>query len=385
MNILRGKGIIIKIKGVFKIIKMKKTKHGKFFLMIFLITVIFLFSISLSTYAQQGSPLVPLSASIIAKSSFPSVLMLVMEDSSGQPLSLGSGFFVREGIVATNFHVIEGAVGGYTKIVGQELKYDIAGVVGIDNKRDLVLLTIKGAKAPSLSLGDSQQVAVGDEVYAIGNPQGLEGTFSQGIVSSIRQVGSETIFQITAPISPGSSGGPVLNTQGNVIGVTVATFKDGQNLNFAIPSYYLASLLRQIKPVTPLSAVTKPKQDKSIIDEMGDKSTGGVTAGQFTWCDNFFVLSGYYSFSLRNQLRESITNVRCLVIFYDDSDNPIDVDVIFYGESQFSKDNIIPAGLAKRITSRVDGSVQKLSSKVEGLKTLSTNVEFRILDFTIVD
>jgi len=364
---------------------MKKIKHGKFFLMIFLITVIFLFSISLSIYAQQGSPLVPLSASIIAKSSFPSVLMLVMEDSSGQPLSLGSGFFVREGIVATNFHVIEGAAGGYAKIVSQELKYDITGVVGIDNKQDLVLLAIKGAKAPLLSLGDSQQVAVGDEVYAIGNPQGLEGTFSQGIVSSIRQVGVETIFQITAPISPGSSGGPVLNTQGKVIGVTVATFKDGQNLNFAIPSYYLVSLLRQIKPVTPLSAVTKPKQVKSIIDDMGGKSTGGVTATQFAWDGNVFVLSGRYSFSLRNQLRESITNVRCLVIFYDQSDNPIDADVIFYGESQFSKGNIIPAGLAKRITSRVDGSVQELSSKVEGFKTLSTNVEFRILDFTIVD
>ena len=366
---------------------MKKIKHCKFFLIIFLITVIFLFSISLSIYAQQGSSLVPLSASIIAKSSFPSVLILVMEDSSGQPLSLGSGFFVKEGIVATNFHVIKGAVGGYAKIVGQELKYDITGVVGIDSKRDLVLLAIKGAKAPSLSLGDSQQVAVGDEVYAIGNPQGLEGTFSQGIVSSIRQVGVETIFQITAPISPGSSGGPVLNTQGNVIGVTVATFKDGQNLNFAIPSYYLASLLRQIKPVTPLSAVTKPKQYKSIIDDMGGKSIEGVTAGQFTWCD---YSSGCYSFSLRNHLRESVTNVRCLVIFYDQSDNPIDVDVVFYGESKLGdiimgRGNIIPAGLAKRITSRVDKSVRELSSKVEGFKTLSTNVEFRILDFTIVD
>ena len=366
---------------------MKKTKHGKFFLMIFLITVIFLFSISLSIYAQQGSPLVPLSASIIAKSSFPSVLMLVMEDSSGQPLSLGSGFFVREGIVATNFHVIEGAVGGYAKIVGQELKYDITGVVGIDSKRDLVLLAIKGSKAPSLSLGDSQQVAVGDEVYAIGNPQGLEGTFSQGIVSSIRQVGVETIFQITAPISPGSSGGPVLNTQGKVIGVTVATFKDGQNLNFAIPSYYLASLLRQIKPVTPLSAVTKPKQGKSIIDDMGGKSIEGVTAGQFAWDS---LAGGCYTFSLRNQLREPVTNVRCLVIFYDQSNNPVDVSDIFYGESKFGniimgKGDIIPAGLAKRVRRCVDGSVQKLSSKVEGFKTLSTNVEFRILDFTIVD
>lgn len=356
---------------------MNKIKYSKVILMIFIITVIFPFSISLSIYAQQGSPLVPLSASIIAKSSFPSVLMLVMEDSIGQPLSLGSGFFVREGIVATNFHVIEGAAGGYAKIIGQELKYDIIGVVGIDNKRDLVLLAIKGAKAPSLSLGDSQQVEIGDEVYAIGNPQGLEGTFSQGIVSSIRQVGLETLFQITAPISPGSSRGPVLNTQGNVIGVTVATFKDGQNLNFAIPSYYLASLLRQIKPVTPLSAVTKPKQAKSIIDDMGGKNIEGVTAAQFTW--SYAYPSGHYSFSLRNQLRESITNVRCLVIFYDQSTNPIDVDVIFYGKVSgaivMGSDNIIPAGLAKRISSFVANSVRKLSSKVE----------FRILDFTIVD
>jgi hypothetical protein len=359
-------------------IKIIKIKHGKFFLMIFIVTVIFLFLISLSIYTQQGSSLVPLSASTIAKNSFPSVLMLVMEDANGQPLSLGSGFFIKEGIIATNFHVIEGAAGGYVKIVGQELKYDITGVVGINNIQDLVLLAIKGAKAPLLSLGDSQQVAVGDEVYAIGNPQGFEGTFSQGIVSSIRQVGVENFFQITAPISPGSSGGPVLNNQGKVIGVTVATFKDGQNLNFAIPSYYLKSLLQQIKPVTPLSAVTKPKQSQSIIDDIGGKSTEGVTALQFTW-DNYS--SGRYSFSLRNHLRESVTSVRCLVIFYDQSGNPIDVDDIFYGWRKMdnvilNKDEIIPAGLAKRIISSVDESVRKLSS---------TNVEFRILNFTIID
>ena len=69
-----------------------------------------------------------------------------------------------------------------------------------------------------------------------GNPQGLEGTFSQGIVSSIRVLGADKILQITAPISPGSSGGPVLNEKGQVIGVSVATFRGGQNLNFAIPS-----------------------------------------------------------------------------------------------------------------------------------------------------
>jgi len=166
-----------------------------------------------------------------------------MEDANSQPVSLGSGFFVKDDIVATNLHMIEGAARGYAKIVGQKPKYEIVGIVGIDTQRDLALLKITGVRAPSLTFGDINQVAVGDEVYAIGNPQGLEGTFSQGIVSSIRQVGSDILFQITAPISPGSSGGPVLNAQGKVIGIAVATFKGGQNLNFAIPATYLATFL----------------------------------------------------------------------------------------------------------------------------------------------
>lgn len=179
----------------------------------------------------------------IAQNAFPSVVLLVMEDANSQPVSLGSGFFVKDDIVATNLHMIEGAARGYAKIVGRKPKYEIVGIVGLDTQRDLALLKITGVRAPSLTFGDINQVAVGDEVYAIGNPQGLEGTFSQGIVSSIRQVGSDILFQITAPISPGSSGGPVLNAQGKVIGIAVATFKGGQNLNFAIPATYLATLL----------------------------------------------------------------------------------------------------------------------------------------------
>ncbi|MGQ9569613.1 MAG: S1C family serine protease [Thermodesulfovibrionales bacterium] len=310
----------------------------------------------------------------IAQSSFPSVVMLVMEDSNGQPLSLGSGFFIKEGIFTTNLHVIEGASKGYAKIVGQKSKYDIVGIVGIDAERDLVLLAIKGAKPPSLSLGDSQQVAVGDEVYAIGNPQGLEGTFSQGIVSSVRQIGSDTLFQITAPISPGSSGGPFLNAQGKVIGIAVATFSGGQNLNFAIPSSYLASLLYKIKPITPMSA--KTKQDKSILDDLGGRSTEGVIGTQLTW-EYVYGQMGNYAFSLRNQLSESVKDVYCLVVFYDRSDRPIDVDIVRYS-------GLVPAGLAKRVTSKVDGSVQKLTTAY-GSSTPTTKVEFRILDFRIID
>lgn len=200
----------------------------------------------------------------IAQTAFPSVVLLAMRGANGQLASVGSGFFVRSDVVATNLHVIEDARGGYARIVGQEKKYDIAGTVGIDTQQDLVLLKIVAVKAAPLRLGDTHEVAVGDEVYVIGNPLGLEGTFSQGIVSGVRQIGSKNLFQITAPISAGSSGGPVLNARGEVIGVAVATLRGGQNLNFAIPASHLAVLLRNMKPVTALSPRKPYKKDKAI-------------------------------------------------------------------------------------------------------------------------
>lgn len=86
---------------------------------------------------------------------------------------------------------------------------------------------------------------IGDVVYAVGNPLGFEGTFSQGIISAIRELESRQIIQITAPISPGSSGGPILNNKGQVIGMLVSTIEGGQNINFAIPSKDIKELLHQ--------------------------------------------------------------------------------------------------------------------------------------------
>lgn len=153
-------------------------------------------------------------AQTIAKMAFSSTVLLVMEDTNGQPLSLGSGFFVRDGEIASNLHVIEGAARGYAKLVSQKTNYNIDGITAVDPLHDLVILKISTTYSPALPLGNSDAVQVGDPVYAVGNPQGLEGTFSQGIVSSIREIGSDKLLQITAPISPGSSGGPVLNGGG---------------------------------------------------------------------------------------------------------------------------------------------------------------------------
>jgi tetratricopeptide (TPR) repeat protein len=195
-------------------------------------------------------------AQTVAQKALQSVVMLTME-AKGKTTSFGSGFVVRAGAVATNLHVVEGSVRGSARLVGMSDEYRVAGILALDREQDLVLLSVPGINAPSLSLGDSSRVAVGDGVYVVGNPRGLEGTFSQGIISAIRQVGTRTLIQLTAPLSPGSSGGPVLNTQGEVIGIAEATVKGGQNLNFAVPASYLSSLLAGIETVGPPYADTR--------------------------------------------------------------------------------------------------------------------------------
>ena len=328
-------------------------------------------SLALLVLAREASAQ---NAKEVAKKSFPSVVMIVMEDANGQAVSLGSGFFVADEVVASNFHVVEGASRGYVKLVGEKKKYDVEGLAGSDEVRDLVLLSVKGAGAPALNLGDSKKLAVGEEVYAVGNPRGLEGTFSQGIVSSIRELGEDSLLQITAPISPGSSGGPILNSAGDVIGVAVATFKGGQNLNFAVPSAYLNLLMNSKAGAKPLAGNTKRSQQKSILNDVGGKITDGVVGGQFQW--DYSTLPDF-SFSIRNQSRESVKDVYCLVVFYDKQGSPLDVVEVKYA-------GVIPAGLARRITGSAQRSVRDLTSEKYS-KAIQTKVEFRILGFSLIE
>jgi len=191
----------------------------------------------------------------IAQTAFPSVLSLVVHfDPTSRTydrtivirtmVAVGSGFFVRENVVATNAHVVKGALGGHARsVVGAREAYDIDGILAIDEERDLALVRVSGLKARPLPLGEASQIGVGDEVYAVGSPQGLEGTFSPGIVSGLRTWKNGTLLQITAPISRGSSGGPILNRRGEVVGIAVGTLSQGQNLNFAVSVAHLRALL----------------------------------------------------------------------------------------------------------------------------------------------
>ena len=182
----------------------------------------------------------------IAQTALGSTVLLVIKRSWGRS-SLGSGFVVHDGQIATNYHVIKGIRSGYAKLVGGTTEYAIETILAVDKERDLAIVKVTGIRAPTLPLGDSDVVQIGDIVYVAGNPQGLEGTFSEGIISAIRPEGNNLVrgkvLQMTAPISPGSSGGPVLNDRGEVIGVSVGYYEGGQNLNLAIPVNYLKALL----------------------------------------------------------------------------------------------------------------------------------------------
>lgn len=320
----------------------------------------------------------------IAKRAFGSTVLLILEDSNGHPVSLGSGFFVREGEIASNLHVVEGAARGYAKIVGEKTKYDIQGIIAVDSERDLVVLKISAARSHPLAIGNSDAVQVGDAVYAVGNPQGLEGTFSQGIVSSVRSVGSDKLLQITAPISPGSSGGPVLNGKGEVIGVSVATFRGGQNLNFAIPSNYVNALLANRGAARPLFSANSSGKQRSILADFGGKSSEAVVGENFTY-DSVSLRSGQYSFSLVNKLREPVQSIYCLIVFYDMQGNPIDVAISGYS-------GIIGAGLAKRVKGGVDESVENLNSPTADFPYVPNpprrpkgRIDIRVLDFRLVE
>ena len=218
-------------------------------------TVVLLLLCTISTAPAQTT----LPAEDIAEKALAATVYLEMKDKSGKTLGIGSGFFIKPNLIATNYHVIEGAARGTAKLVGKYTTYNIEGVTATDKTNDLALLKVTAYGIKPLSLGNSDAVRIGETVYVAGNPKGFEGTFSDGIISSRRDKYTKERLQMTAPISPGSSGGPVLNRKCEVIGVSFAGHRalDAQNLNFAIPSKFLKKLLEQLKPTQPLSQVNK--------------------------------------------------------------------------------------------------------------------------------
>jgi putative serine protease PepD len=192
----------------------------------------------------------------LAKGARSAVVSIEVFDDEHNSIGIGSGFFVsNDGLLVTNYHVIEKASSAVAK-TGSGDQLSIKGAVYFDRDNDLAVLLTEGKKFPFLPLGNSSKIEVGDHVAVIGNPLGLEGSLSEGIISGKRDLTSARPalptpvlamehypprrnfelqsdkldwLQITAPISPGSSGSPVLDATGNVIGIATMVLRGGQS------------------------------------------------------------------------------------------------------------------------------------------------------------
>ncbi|MFZ1327168.1 MAG: trypsin-like peptidase domain-containing protein, partial [Candidatus Contendobacter sp.] len=163
---------------------------------------------------------------------------LIVNSRDGKTASLGSGLLVSaDGLVITNNHVVENAEGLAVKCGQRE---SVARISKRSREPDLALLTTSFKEVESFVLDETySQDLVGRDIFVIGNPYGLEGTFSTGVISGLRQIDGVRYIQISAPISAGNSGGPVILRDGSVIGVTTMALKKGQNINFAIAAVEL--------------------------------------------------------------------------------------------------------------------------------------------------
>jgi Trypsin-like peptidase domain len=173
----------------------------------------------------------------IAKAANGAIVSIITSDKDGKPVAQGTGFLIsRDGRIVTNYHVIENGSSAIVKLPDGAF-YVVDGVLASDKARDVAVIKAHGRNFRTVTLGDSDRVQVGQPVVAIGNPLSLESTVSNGIISGIRTVEEEggKFLQVTTPISPGSSGGPLFNMAGEVIGITTMYLKGGENLNFAIP------------------------------------------------------------------------------------------------------------------------------------------------------
>jgi S1-C subfamily serine protease len=218
------------------------------------LTVLFLGAGSWPIQAQaspQGASQSFDSASITKKVS-PAVVLIKGTTTSGEVL--GTGFIISsDGKIATNLHVIQNLRSGGVQLASGD-KFDSFSVLAVDDRKDIAIIKIPGFDLPTVPLGNSNDIQIGEPVLIAGNPLGLQGSVTTGIISSIRDdpsAGGFKVIQTDASANPGNSGGPLVNRQSEVIGIVTFKIVGGENLNFAIPVNYLRGLMDSLgSPMT---------------------------------------------------------------------------------------------------------------------------------------
>lgn len=199
--------------------------------------ILFLLIYSPNTFSQS------LTAEQIYKKVSNAVVVVHAYDENNRLASQGSGVVLNDkGYVVTNYHVLSG--NDRLEILHGKQVVPYVDIIGIDVEKDILILKIDTKKFTVIKNGDSKSLSIGQRVYAIGSPLGLENSISEGIISGLRSIdeSQRNYIQMTASISPGSSGGAVVNEKGELIGISTLTATGGQNLNFAIPLFEILSV-----------------------------------------------------------------------------------------------------------------------------------------------
>jgi hypothetical protein len=240
-------------------------------------TVIFMLILLLSAISGNAEQDIP----SLVKKVQPAVVSIITYDIKGNKFEQGSGFFINQsGKIITNWHVIKDASSATIKTATGAM-FQVKGLVAKDKKKDLaiVILDAKDISFPFLSMS-SVTPNVGERIFVVGSPYGLDATVSDGLVSAMRELpDAGNILQISAPISSGSSGSPVINLNGQVVGVASFQFIEGQNLNFAISSDEVIKLSKMTQnSITPLNLALSESKGYShhINPEVQLKDNGWI-------------------------------------------------------------------------------------------------------------
>ena len=308
-----------------------------------LFTIVFPFSACSSTLKSTPSSTEETSTILTAEDIYSHALSSTVEITAinSNFSSTGTGFFDDiNGTVITNYHVIEDAKQAKIKTYGGK-EYDILKVLGYDEQNDIAILSTSCTSSTPL-VKSSTSVVTGQKVYALGSSLGLTGTFSEGIVSTAsRDIDGTNYIQITAPISHGNSGGPLLNEQGEVIGITSAGFVDGQNLNLAIPIQNVAKVPRN-KSLSLLELFNQTPAIERVIDYIDTNGNQEILCGNNTTLtiaygkevEMFFI---YLTTWASPTIKQSLTEISM------SSDNYNICDIYYYYSSgDWSANDLLP-------------------------------------------
>lgn len=308
-----------------------------------------------------ANPSTALSAEEIYAKCSPAVFYIEIYNAAGKAIASGSGFFIdSNGTAVTNYHVIDGATSAKITTSDSQQQYDVLGLYDYNKEHDWAVIKVSGSGFKKLNIGTSANLNGGATVYTLGSPLGLQNTISQGLISNPkRTIDGTDYIQISAAISHGSSGGALLNSSGEVIGITSAGYDNGQNLNLAIPMHYVntsvsGGIIKSLSSVESTQKVEDPVQ--YLSDFMLNYGTCSILSGESeslmiytlefegvngrTYSINYSLNNGYLylSESYKTQFNDVTTN---LYINGAGTNEYAAKASIFYRESPYSSSAMI--------------------------------------------